>query len=184
VRNALILCAIATLSCAHPNRVSRRALEKMTNSGEKVVLVFGSLSTPKGTLDRPAIRFLHAEKAPLQDDLLWQLTVSSGDRFYAVLHAPREAAYLDSFYTEVGSADAGFDRIFYRHIGEGEAPLALYVGELSVSPAQVREQQGQKVAVTTRDDFENAQLELRRLYPRFAGAIAKSGLLRNPTRVQ
>jgi hypothetical protein len=38
--------------------------------------------------------------------------------------------------------------------------------------------------VTTRDDFENAQLELRRLYPRFAGAIAKSGLLRNPTRVQ
>jgi hypothetical protein len=184
VRNALILCAIATLSCAHPNRVSRRALERMTNSGEKVVLVFGSLSTPKGTLDRPAIRFLHAEKAPMQDDLLWQLTVSSGDRFYAVLHAPREAAYLDSFYTEVGSADTGFDRIFYRHIGEGEAPLALYVGELSVSPAQVREQQGQKVAVTTRDDFENAQLELRRLYPRFAGAIAKSGLLRNPTRVQ
>jgi hypothetical protein len=36
------------------------------------------------------------------------------------------------------------------------------------------------VVVKTNDDFENAVLELKRLYPQFDGKIAKVALLRNP----
>ena len=80
-----ILILFATVSCAHLNRVSGVALERLTRNGDQFVLVFGSLSTPGGRLDRPAIRFLHPETSGTQDTLLWSTTIATGQRFYAVL---------------------------------------------------------------------------------------------------
>jgi hypothetical protein len=56
---------------------------------------------------------------------------------------------------------------------EGQEPLAIYVGEIEVRPALDRSVQGQQVVVETRDDFRNAERELRRLHPRFGGVILK-----------
>jgi hypothetical protein len=173
---ALLSIVVATVSCAHVNRVPVGALERLTRNGDRFVLVFGSLSTPGGQLDRPAIRFLHVEASGTSgtpDGLLWSTTIATGQRFYAVLHAPPAAKYLDAFYVEVGSEPAGFDRIIYAHMREGQEPLAMYVGEIEVRPAPDRSAQGQKVVVDVRDDFSNAERELRRLYPRFDGAILK-----------
>lgn len=170
---ALLSILFATVSCVHPNRVSSGALDRLTRNGDQFVLVFGSLSTPGGQLDHPAIRFLHPETSGAPDALLWSTTIATGQRFYAVLHAPGAAKYLDAFYVEVGSEMSGFDRIIYAQMREGQEPLAVYTGEIEVRPAPDRRAQGQKVVVDTRDDFRNAERELRRLYPRFAGEIRK-----------
>src|ERR1035438_1087928 len=172
-RVLLSVALLATVSCVHLNRVSRGALERLTGNGDHFVLVFGSLSTPGGKLDRPAIRFLHRDTSGTPDALLWSTTISTGQRFYAVLLAPHTAKYLDAFYVEVGSEMAGFDRIIYAHMREGQEPLAMYVGEIEVRPAPDRSAQGQRVVVDARDDFRTAERELRRLYPRFDGAILK-----------
>ena len=89
-------------------------------------------------------------------------------------------SYLDEFTAEVGSPDTGFDKITFVRLHERTTPLAMYVGEMGVSPAEDRVAQGQKVVVTTRDDFQNAEKELRRLYPGFDGTVEKVALLRNP----
>jgi hypothetical protein len=170
---ALPLILLATVSCVHLNRVSGGALERLTRNGDQFVLVFGSLSTPGAKLERPAIRFLHPDTSGTPDALLWSTTISTGRRFYAVLHAPGAAKYLDAFYVEVGSDLSGFDRIISARMREGQEPLAIYVGEIEVRPAPDRSAQGQKVVVEARDDFQNAERELRRLYPRFGGAIRK-----------
>ena len=99
--------------------------------------------------------------------------MKTGERFYAVLNAPAPAEYLDAVYVEVGSEAAGFDRIIYANLREGQEPLALYVGEIEVSPASDRNARGQKVVVETRDDFQSAQRELRRLYLRFDGEVLR-----------
>jgi hypothetical protein len=169
---ALVSILFATVSCAHLNRVSGGALNRLTRNGEQFVLVFGSLSTPGGNLDRPAIRFIHPDSSGAPDALLWSTAIATGQRFYAVLHAPN-AKYLDAFYLEAGSEMSGFDRIIYAHMREGQEPLAMYVGEIEVRPASDRSAQGQKVVVEARDDFGNAERELRRLYPHFDGAIRK-----------
>src|SRR5579863_3013083 len=72
--------------------------------------------------------------------LLWSTTVSTGERFHAVLHVPNATKYLDAFYVEVGSEMSGFDRIIYAHIREGQEPLAMYVGEIYLSQARSRSQ--------------------------------------------
>jgi hypothetical protein len=163
---------LATVSCAHVNRVSGGALQRLARNGDPFVLVFGSLSTTGAKLDRPVIRFLHPETSGTADALLWSTTISTGQRFYAVLRAP-SAKYLDAFYVDVGSEISGFDRIIYAHMREGQEPLAMYVGEIEVRPASDRSAQGQQVVVEARDDFRNAERELRRLYPRFDGAILR-----------
>lgn len=131
------------------------------------------MSTPKGQLDRPTIRFLHPDDSGKVDAVLWETTIATGERFYAVLRPPAAAQYLDAVYLDVGSETAGFDRILYAHLREGQEPLAMYVGEIDVRPAAYRSGQGQKVVSATRDDFQNAQAELRRLYPRFDGPVMK-----------
>jgi hypothetical protein len=113
--------------------------------------------------------------------MLQSLTIDSGDRFYAILRKPPELPALDEFIAEVGSAAAGFDKITYVRLSPTAAPLAMYVGEIRVTPADSRTAQGQKVVVKTSDDFDNAVLELKRLYPHFDGTISKVALLRNPT---
>lgn len=170
---AVLLILLATASCAHSFRVSGGALDRLKRNGDHFVLVFGSLSTPKGQLDRPAIRFLHPDDSGKVDAVLWSTTIATGERFYAVLRAPAPAEYLDAVYVEVGSETSGFDRIIYSRMREGQEPLAMYVGELEVRPAANRSAQGQRVVVEARDDFPNAEQELRRLYPRFDGPVLR-----------
>jgi hypothetical protein len=175
----VLFAAASAVSCRHSIRVSRGALDRLTRNSDHFVLVFGSLSTSGGKLDRPAIRFVHPGNSGTPDALLWSTTITSGARFYAVLRAPGPARYLDAFYVEVGSEASGFDRIIYAHMREGQEPLAMYVGEIEVRPVPDRSAQGQKVVVETRDDFQNAQRELRRLYPDFDGAIIRTIPVRN-----
>lgn len=176
---------LATVSCAaHSIRVSRNALDRLKHNGDHFVLVFGSLSTPAGNLDRPAIRFLHPESGGTPDVLLWTTTITAGQRFYAVLHAPAGAEYLDQFLVEAGSETSGFDRIIWTRLRKDQEPLAMYVGEIEVRPALSRTAQGQKVVVETRDDIQNAQRELRRLYPDFDGAIISTTHGRSPATVR
>jgi hypothetical protein len=170
---ALFTIALGTVSCVHPVRVSRGTLAQLKRKGEHYVLVFGSLSTPKGKLDRPTIRFLDQSNPAAPNTLLLSVTVSTGDRFYAVLHPPPAKSFLDSFHAEVGADNLGYDWIMYAKLREGEEPVAIYVGEIEVRPADERAVQGQRVRVETHDDFQNAERELRRLYPEFSGAIRK-----------
>jgi hypothetical protein len=175
---------IALTSCAHPNRISRGALRQLAKNGEPFVLVFGSLSTTTATLAVPTIRFSHQVNRSAPVYLLRSLTINSGDRFYAILQKPAAASYalpyLDEFYIEVGSAAAGFDRITYVRLHQTETPVAMYVGEMQVTAALSRTTPGQTVVVNVRDDFKNATLELKRLYPRFQGAIVTAPELLNP----
>ncbi len=147
------------------------------------MLVFGSLSTTTETLAIPTIRFSHQAGRSAPVYLLRSLTITSGDRFYAILQKPATPSYtlpyLDEFYIEVGSAATGFDRITYIRLHPAETPMAMYVGEMQVTAASSRTTPGQKVVVNVRDDFQNAALELKRLYPRFQGTIVTAPELRN-----
>ena len=183
VVGAAFVLLFCLASCAHPNRVSRRTLDRLARMHEPFVLVFGSVSTPKGVLTRPEIRFVHQADRKAPEHLLWSLVVSNGDRFYAVLRTPEGLPYLDEFYTQVGTASTGFDKVLYVRLHKGDAPLAMYVGEIEVAPAQNRTAQGQTTAVNIRDEYASAATELKRLYPHFAGAIAKAPLLRDPVPV-
>lgn len=176
----LLPCLIALASCAHPDRVSRSTLQRLTARHEPVVLVFGSLSTPAGTLAHPVIRFIHKADKSSPEYLLWSLAVTRGDRFYAILNKPAQLPVLNEFIVEAGSAEIGFDKIMYNRLNPGDAPLAMYVGEIQVSPAQNRAVQGEKVAVDIRDEFPAAEQELKRLYPGFHGTVTKTALLRHP----
>ncbi len=179
-----LIFLLALASCAHPNRISRGALRQLANNGEPFVLAFGSLSTTTATLAVPTIRFSHQANRSAPVYLLRSLTINRGDRFYAILQKPAAASYtlpyLDEFYIEVGSASAGFDRIAYVRLHQTEMPVAMYVGEMQVTAALSRTTPGQTVVVNVRDDFKNATLELKRLYPRFPGTIVTALELRNP----
>jgi hypothetical protein len=166
------LCLVSVTACAHPNRVSPRVLQRLANSGA-FVLVFGSVSTPAGTLARPVVRFVRPADQSTPEYLLASLTISNGDRFYAVLQPPPPMPYVDSLYLEIGSVETGFDRISYSRLRPGSEPVAMYFGEILLSPAWNRTARGQTLVVKTGDDFQNAQRELKRLYPHFAGSIEK-----------
>jgi len=181
LRFPALVILLTTVSCAHSIRVSRGALDKLRQNGDYFVLVFGSLSSPAANLDRPAIRFLHPENGAGPDALLWTTTIVTGQRFYAVLHAPAGAEFLNQFFVEVGSGMTGFDRIIWTNLRKDQQPLAMYVGEIEVRPALNRRAQGQRVVVETRDDFQNAQRELRRLYPDFGGEIISTVRARSST---
>lgn len=177
---ATLACALVLSSCARPYRVSRGVINQLTKHHEPFVLVFGSLSMLRDSPTAPTIRFVHQASRTSPRYLLYSLTISSGDRFYAILKAPPALARLDEFEAEVGTTGGDYDRITYVRLPEHDEPQALYVGEVRVTPAQNRSAQGQTLAVNIRDDFENARQELRRLYPRFAGVVMKMPLLRTP----
>ena len=180
MRAALLCFCLAFLtSCVHhSNRISRGDLQKLTKKHDPVVLVFGSLSTSAGTLVHPAIHFVHQSTAADPEYTLQSLSITNGDRFYAVLKKPEALQHLDHFSVEVGSRETGFDKITYVRLPDDGNALAMYVGEIKMSPAESRMAQGQKVLVKTDDDFQSASLELKRLYPGFDGEIAKVALLR------
>ena len=106
------------------------------------------------------------------------LSITNGDRFYVVLKKPEGLQHLDHFSVEVGSQETGFDKITYVRLPEEGKAVAMYVGEIKMTPAENRMAQGQKVVVKTDDDFQSATQELKRLYPGFEGEIAKVALLR------
>jgi hypothetical protein len=175
----LTLCVIALTSCAHPNRISRSALQRLTRTGQPFILVFGSVLTPPHALARPGIRFVHKADRASPEYLLASLTILNGDRFYAVLDKPRDLPRIDEFFAEVGSEETGFDKITYIRLSKDDSPLAMYVGDIRMEPAQNRTTQGQKLVVSVRDDFQNAASELKHLYPRFHGRLEKAALLRH-----
>lgn len=175
-----LLCALLLASCGRPYRVSRGAVNQLMKKHESFVLVFGSLSMQHDSNTPPTIRFVHQANRMAPQYLLYSLTISSGDRFYAILKAPPELKRLDEFEAEVGESGAPFDRITYVRLPADSEPHALYVGEVRVTPAQNRTAQGQMLAVNIRDDFQTASQELHRFYPRFAGSVSKVPLLRAP----
>jgi hypothetical protein len=181
-RFILAVAFLALISCAHPRRVSRRSVRRLAKEHKPFVLVFGSLATTTADAAHPAIRFVHQANRAAAEDLLWQLTISSGDRFYAILQPPPDLAFLDEFYAEVGDKDANFDRIDYIRLHPGDPPVAMYMGEIRVTPAQNRAAQGEKLTVDVRNDFQNAARELKRLYPEFDGMVTEAPLLRHPKR--
>jgi hypothetical protein len=157
-------------------------VRQLQSRGEPFVLVFGSLATPAGRPARPTIRFVYQTDRSHPEYLLAALTLANDRRFHAILRPPKTAepavAYLDHIYIEVGSArgqrqaeETGFDRILYVHLQKSEAPLAMYVGELRIAPAQNRSAQGEKVLVSVTDNFGEAMRELKRLYPQFEGTF-------------
>ena len=113
----LIVFLFALTSCTHPNRISRDTLRQLAKNRESFVFVCGSLSTSTPTLALPTIRFSHQANRSTRADLLRSLTITNGDRYYAILQKPEEASYtlpyLDEFYIEVGNSSTGFDRINY-----------------------------------------------------------------------
>ena len=179
-RTVLFLCLCLILSCARPNRISRGALDKLTRNHQPFVLVFGSVSTPPGQLSHPVVRVVRQTSRAAPEYLLWSLNITSGDRFFAVLKTPSELPYLDEFYVQVGSADTGFDNVLFVRLRKDDAPLAMYVGEIRVTPAQNRNTQGQKLTASLNDDFANAERELKHLYPHFEARITKAALLNHP----
>ena len=180
-RTLLIPClSLLTLSCAHPNRVSRSALQRLSKARVPFVLVFGSVSTPAKALAHPTIRFAHPANTTGPEYTLWSLVIGNGDRFFAVLQAQQGMPGLDEFYAEVGSSETGFDKVLYVRLRPADPPTAMYVGEISVSPAENRYQRDQKVTASFRDDFESAAKELKQLYPRFDGEVKKVAILRHP----
>jgi len=150
----------------------------MAGNGTPFVLVFGSLSTAQGAIAQPTIRFVHQASRTAPEYLLRSLTITNGERFYAILQRPMAAdytpPYLDEFYIEVGSPGTGFDRIDYVRLRQTEEPQAMYVGEIEMSPAPQRTVQGQALTVRVRDDYANAARELKRLYPRFQGTVGRA----------
>ena len=179
-RFALALSLLLLTSCAHPNRVSRGFLRQLARKREPYVLVFGSLSMPKDSTARPAIRFVHQTNRTAPEYLLHEVTIPGDHRFYAVLKTPAELPFLDEFEAAVGSADAAWDKITYVRLHKDDGPLAFYVGEIRVTPPAARNVPGQTMTVAIRDDFANATQELKRLYPDFTGTVAKAPLLRSP----
>lgn len=160
-------------SCAHPHRISRGAVAKLTRNHEPFVLVFGSVVPVQGVMGRPSIRFVHQVNKAAPEYVLQEIAISSGDRFYAVLKAPPALPRLDQFETEVRWTKVTYDKVNFVRVAAQPAAVALYVGELQMS-------EGQTVAVTVRDDYQNATAELHRLYPKFTGEIIKAPLLRSP----
>jgi hypothetical protein len=180
MRPVLLSFCLAFITCCahHSNRISRGDLQRLTKKHDPVVLVFGSLSTSGRTLGHPAIHFLHQSTAADPEYTLQSLNITNGDRFYAVLKKPEPLQNLDHFSVEVGSQETGFDKITYVRLPNDGKALAMYVGEINMSPAESRMAQGQKVVVKTDDDFQSATQELKRRYPGFDGEIAKVALLR------
>jgi hypothetical protein len=162
-------------ACAHPNRASPNAIRRLAKSGTQFVLVFGSLSTLNGRPPRPVIRFVYQKDQSHPEYLLGSLPVSGHQRFHAILQPPKDAArsipYLDHFYIEIGSVKTGFDRVLYIHLRESAAPLAMYVGEIVMAPAENRTAAGAKLTLSVTDDFHHAAAELKRLYPQFEGGL-------------
>jgi hypothetical protein len=183
-RFILAVALVTMISCAHPRRVSRRSVRRLAKEHKPFVLVFGSLSTTTPELTHPVIRFVHQAAPSAPAYLLWSLAISSGDRFYAVLQAPSQLPRLDEFYAEVGDGSSVFDRIDYVRLSRGETRIAMYVGEIRVSPARNRSAQGEKITVNIGDDFGNAAKELKQLYPGFEAPVVKTPLLRHPRRQQ
>jgi hypothetical protein len=166
-----LTAALLITACAHPNRASQRAVRQLTSRGAPFVLVFGSLTTPTGRPAKPTIRFVYQTDRAHPQYLLAALTLSNDRRFHAILRPPNGAAYLDHLDIEVGSETTGFDRILYVHLPKQGVPVAMYIGELRIAPAQNRNAQGEKVVVSVVDNFGDATKELKRLYPHFEGTF-------------
>src|SRR5712692_2952801 len=84
----LVLLFFCGCTAAHPHRVPPKQINRMLKAGESFVLVFGSVTTEASAQEtaNTAVRFIHQDKGP--QDILREIPILNGDRFYAVLTAP------------------------------------------------------------------------------------------------
>ena len=176
----LVLLFFCGCTAAHTHRVPPKQINRMLKAGESFVLVFGSVTTEASAQEtaNTAVRFIHQDKGP--QDILREIPILNGDRFYAVLTAPSSRKYLDHFETEVRGAGLGYDKVTYIRLYERDRAVAMYVGEIHIRSAEAG--QRQILSITVKDDFSSANAELKRLYPKFPGDIRKSPALRAGSR--
>ena len=179
MRIPAILSLILLASCAHPYRISRGTLGRLTASREPFVLVFGSLAATADTPGAPMLRFSHAASKLGPEFPLMNLEIPHGGKFYAVLQPPKNLPHIDEFYVEVGNVEAGFDKIVYLRVRQTEGPQAMYLGEITMSNAHGENIRGHMLKVNVRDDFQNASRDLRREYPRYSGPVGKGLAVRS-----
>ena len=174
----IMFCLGFAVSCAHPNRVSRATVNRLTKSHEGFVLVYGSLLPAQGASHKPVLRFVHQVNKSAPNYILHQMTVTKTDRFYAILKPPVELKRVDQFETEV-SWGQGYDKINFVRVAEQRGGTAIYLGEIQMMPAERRDAPGRGIAVTVRDDFDAVTREFRQLYPGFDGKIIKGPMGRS-----
>ena len=97
---AVAICFAVLTSCAHPHRVSRGTVNRLTKSREAFVLVFGSVLAERLSA-RPVIRLIHQADKSAPEYLLHEMAISRGAWFYAVLKAPAALERIDHFEAEV-----------------------------------------------------------------------------------
>lgn len=146
------------------------------------MLVFGSVQAREGTRDLTgqrqgagtAIRFLWKEAPGTPGQVLSEVPLRSRDRFYAVLTPLDPARRVEHLEAQVRWFDPAYDSFLYLRLPKGDAPLAIYVGEveLTVAAADEGRRSRQRIlSVRVRDEFQAARPELARLYPRFGGEV-------------
>ena len=136
----------------------------------------------QGASVRPVIRFVHQLNKNAPNYVLHEIKITNGDRFYAILKPPAELKNVDQFETEVNWGQ-GYDKINFVRVAQKRGAVAMYLGEIQMTLAERRDGPGRGLAVTARDDFQNATKEFRRLYPGFDGEVVKAPLMRNPVPV-
>lgn len=174
----IILCLGFAVSCAHPNRVSRSIVNRLTKSQQEFVLVYGSLLPAQGAIHKPVLRFVHHVNKTAPHYILHQMTVTKTDRFYAILKPPVELKRVDQFETEV-SWGPGYDKINFVRVPQQNGGIAIYLGEIQMTLAERRDAPGKGIAVTVSDDFDAVTKEFRQRYPGFDGKIIKGPMGRS-----
>jgi hypothetical protein len=174
----IMFCLGFVVSCAHPNRVSRATVSRLTKSHEEFVLVYGSLLPAQGASHKPVLRFVHHVNKAAPHYILHQMTVTKTDRFYAILKPPVELQRVDQFETEV-SWGQGFDKINFVRVASQRGGTAIYLGEIQMRLAERRDAPGRGIAVAVQDDFDAVTKEFRQRYPGFDGKVVKGPMGRS-----
>ncbi len=187
----LPLMVLSLCSCArvHPHRVPGKQVRRLAETGQPFVLVFGSLHVLQGYRDvtrnhasaGTAIRFIYQALPSDPPQVLNEIAILSGDRFFAVLKPPAAARELDHFLVQVRCADPAYEPVTHIRLSGRHTGLALYIGRIEATLAEAElERIAPKRILSVRvvNDFESARAELHRLYPRFDGEVRKSPALR------
>jgi hypothetical protein len=178
----IMFCVGFVVSCAHPNRVSRANVNRLTKSHKEFVLVYGSLLPAQGASHKPVLRFVHQANKTAPNYILHEMMVTKTDRFYALLKPPAELKRIDQFETEV-SWGQGYDKINFVRVEQQTGGTAIYLGEIQMTLAEARNAPGRGLVVTVGDNFDAVTMEFRQRYPEFDGKIIKGLMGRSSLRL-
>lgn len=180
---ATLLALVLLCGCRakHPLRINPKQLAKLTGSGQKFVIVFGSVRAIQNGVDvthRPGgvgaqLRFSYDKgMAPLLD-----VPIPNGERFYVVLKPPAGKTYLDKMSAEVRWIDSEFDPLTYMRLND-KPPYAFYIGEIEMTVAdQERVRVKQILSVKVFNELAAAKTEFSKIYPTFPGEMVLNSLL-------